>query len=109
MATASLTQEAVLAGDVPGDAVPVLPLPVPCQVTRTGLNPRRPHPAEAARAAGVPALLAKHAGTPTGPRAGTPGGVGAAREPERLFAGGDVAETGIPGIGTLRNTVRCAG
>ncbi|OKJ13876.1 fumarylacetoacetate hydrolase family protein [Kitasatospora sp. CB01950] len=37
---------------------------------------------------------------------GTPGGVGAAREPQRFLADGDVLETSISGIGTLRNTVR---
>lgn len=37
---------------------------------------------------------------------GTPGGVGVAREPQRFLADGDVVETEIPGIGTLRNTVR---
>ncbi|WP_432102187.1 fumarylacetoacetate hydrolase family protein [Streptomyces sp. bgisy091] len=37
---------------------------------------------------------------------GTPGGVGTAREPRRFLADGDVVETGIHGIGTLRNTVR---
>lgn len=37
---------------------------------------------------------------------GTPGGIGAAREPKRFLADGDVVETEIPGIGTLRNTVR---
>ncbi|MGW4647249.1 fumarylacetoacetate hydrolase family protein [Kitasatospora sp. NPDC004289] len=37
---------------------------------------------------------------------GTPGGIGAAREPRRFLADGDVLETEVPGIGTLRNTVR---
>ncbi|WP_042396710.1 fumarylacetoacetate hydrolase family protein [Streptacidiphilus carbonis] len=37
---------------------------------------------------------------------GTPGGVGVARDPQRFLADGDVVETEIPGIGTLRNTVR---
>ncbi|WP_344047794.1 fumarylacetoacetate hydrolase family protein [Nocardioides panacihumi] len=37
---------------------------------------------------------------------GTPGGVGVAREPQRFLADGDVLETAIDGIGTLRNTVR---
>ena len=37
---------------------------------------------------------------------GTPGGVGAARDPQRFLADGDVVETSITGIGTLRNTVR---
>ncbi|MEU1180138.1 fumarylacetoacetate hydrolase family protein [Streptomyces sp. NPDC005820] len=37
---------------------------------------------------------------------GTPGGVGVARDPKRFLADGDVVETEIPGIGTLRNTVR---
>ncbi|MFD8480298.1 fumarylacetoacetate hydrolase family protein [Kitasatospora sp. NPDC059673] len=37
---------------------------------------------------------------------GTPGGVGAARDPQRFLADGDVLETSISGIGTLRNTVR---
>jgi acylpyruvate hydrolase len=37
---------------------------------------------------------------------GTPGGVGVARDPQRFLADGDVVETGITGIGTLRNTVR---
>ncbi|MEW9515459.1 fumarylacetoacetate hydrolase family protein [Streptomyces tubercidicus] len=37
---------------------------------------------------------------------GTPGGVGVAREPKRFLADGDVVETEISGIGTLRNTVR---
>ncbi|MGW1617565.1 fumarylacetoacetate hydrolase family protein [Streptomyces sp. NPDC002172] len=40
---------------------------------------------------------------------GTPGGVGVAREPQRFLADGDVVETEIPGIGTLRNTVRFTG
>jgi acylpyruvate hydrolase len=37
---------------------------------------------------------------------GTPGGVGVARDPQRFLADGDVLETEICGIGTLRNTVR---
>ncbi|MGW4380607.1 fumarylacetoacetate hydrolase family protein [Kitasatospora sp. NPDC004531] len=37
---------------------------------------------------------------------GTPGGVGAAREPQRFLADGDLLETSISGIGTLRNRVR---
>lgn len=37
---------------------------------------------------------------------GTPGGVGMARTPPRFLADGDVLETEIDGIGTLRNTVR---
>ncbi|KDN87869.1 fumarylacetoacetate hydrolase family protein [Kitasatospora cheerisanensis] len=37
---------------------------------------------------------------------GTPGGVGAARDPQRFLADGDVLETSVSGIGTLRNTVR---
>jgi acylpyruvate hydrolase len=37
---------------------------------------------------------------------GTPGGVGVARDPQRFLADGDVVETEIPGIETLRNTVR---
>ncbi|AUG76265.1 Fumarylacetoacetate (Faa) hydrolase [Kitasatospora sp. MMS16-BH015] len=40
---------------------------------------------------------------------GTPGGVGVAREPKRFLAHGDVVETEIPGIGTLRTTVRFDG
>ena len=40
---------------------------------------------------------------------GTPGGVGAARDPKRFLADGDVVETEIAGIGTLRNTVRLTG
>jgi acylpyruvate hydrolase len=40
---------------------------------------------------------------------GTPGGVGAARDPQRFLTDGDVVETEIPGIGTLRNTVRFTG
>ncbi|MGW3949385.1 fumarylacetoacetate hydrolase family protein [Streptomyces sp. NPDC004752] len=40
---------------------------------------------------------------------GTPGGVGVAREPKRFLSDGDLVETEIPGIGTLRNTVRFAG
>ncbi|WP_055714632.1 fumarylacetoacetate hydrolase family protein [Streptomyces torulosus] len=40
---------------------------------------------------------------------GTPGGVGVAREPKRFLADGDVVETEISGIGTLRNTVRFTG
>ncbi|MGW9136429.1 fumarylacetoacetate hydrolase family protein [Streptomyces sp. NPDC055681] len=40
---------------------------------------------------------------------GTPGGVGVARTPQRFLADGDVVETEIRGIGTLRNTVRLAG
>lgn len=37
---------------------------------------------------------------------GTPGGIGAARDPQRFLADGDVLETGIEGIGLLRNTIR---
>ena len=37
---------------------------------------------------------------------GTPGGVGVAREPQRFLADGDVVETEVSGIGTLRNTIR---
>lgn len=37
---------------------------------------------------------------------GTPGGVGMTRTPPRYLADGDVLETEIDGIGTLRNTVR---
>ncbi|MEU0300450.1 fumarylacetoacetate hydrolase family protein [Streptomyces sp. NPDC006175] len=37
---------------------------------------------------------------------GTPGGIGAARKPQWFLADGDVVETEIPGIGTLRNTLR---
>lgn len=40
---------------------------------------------------------------------GTPGGVGVARDPQRFLADGDVVETEISGIGTLRNTVRLTG
>ena len=40
---------------------------------------------------------------------GTPGGVGVARDPQRFLADGDVVETEITGIGTLRNTVRFTG
>jgi len=36
---------------------------------------------------------------------GTPGGVGRARTPERYLAPGDVVETTIEGLGTLRNKV----
>jgi acylpyruvate hydrolase len=36
---------------------------------------------------------------------GTPGGVGHAREPARYLAAGDVVETSIDGIGSLRNRV----
>jgi acylpyruvate hydrolase len=36
---------------------------------------------------------------------GTPGGVGHARKPPRYLRAGDVVETSIDGIGTLRNTV----
>jgi len=37
---------------------------------------------------------------------GTPGGVGMARDPQRWLADGEVLETEVEGIGTLRNTVR---
>jgi acylpyruvate hydrolase len=37
---------------------------------------------------------------------GTPGGVGAARDPQRFLADGDVLETEVEGIGLLRNTIR---
>lgn len=37
---------------------------------------------------------------------GTPGGVGAAREPQRFLEDGSVVETEISGIGLLRNTIR---
>ena len=37
---------------------------------------------------------------------GTPGGVGAGRQPPRFLADGDVLETDIAGIGLLRNTIR---
>ncbi len=37
---------------------------------------------------------------------GTPGGVGTARTPARFLADGDVVETEVTGIGTLRNTIR---
>lgn len=37
---------------------------------------------------------------------GTPSGVGFAREPARFLSAGDVVESEIEGIGTLRNTVR---
>ena len=40
---------------------------------------------------------------------GTPGGVGVGQEPPRFLADGDVLETEIAGIGTLRNTVRFTG
>ncbi|MEU6539949.1 fumarylacetoacetate hydrolase family protein [Streptomyces sp. NPDC047000] len=40
---------------------------------------------------------------------GTPGGVGTAREPQWFLADGDVVETSVTGIGTLRNTVRLTG
>jgi len=36
---------------------------------------------------------------------GTPGGVGRARTPERYLTPGDVVETTIEGLGTLRNKV----
>lgn len=36
---------------------------------------------------------------------GTPGGVGHARKPPVYLKPGDVVETSIDGIGTLRNTV----
>lgn len=38
--------------------------------------------------------------------AGTPGGVGVAREPQRFLEDGDVVETEVSGIGRLRNTIR---
>jgi acylpyruvate hydrolase len=37
---------------------------------------------------------------------GTPGGIGAARDPARFLADGDVLETEIEGIGTCRNRIR---
>lgn len=37
---------------------------------------------------------------------GTPGGIGAAMDPPRFLADGDIVETRIDGIGTLRNRVR---
>lgn len=37
---------------------------------------------------------------------GTPGGVGAARDPQWFLADGDVVETEIAGLGTLRNRIR---
>ena len=37
---------------------------------------------------------------------GTPAGVGAARDPQRFLADGDVVETEIESIGLLRNTIR---
>lgn len=40
---------------------------------------------------------------------GTPGGVGAGRDPQVFLADGDVLETEIEGIGTLRNTIRFEG
>ena len=36
---------------------------------------------------------------------GTPGGVGEARSPQRFLRGGDVVETSIGGVGTMRNRV----
>lgn len=39
---------------------------------------------------------------------GTPGGVGMARTPPRYLANGDVLETEVAGIGTLRNVCRSA-
>ena len=39
---------------------------------------------------------------------GTPGGVGAAREPQQFLSDGSVVETEISGIGLLRNTIRFA-
>jgi 2-keto-4-pentenoate hydratase/2-oxohepta-3-ene-1,7-dioic acid hydratase in catechol pathway len=39
---------------------------------------------------------------------GTPGGVGQSRTPPRWLQEGDVVETSVDGIGTLRNTVRTA-
>ena len=36
---------------------------------------------------------------------GTPGGVGEARTPQRFLRAGDVLETEIEGIGTMRNPV----
>src|SRR5262249_40726803 len=40
---------------------------------------------------------------------GTPGGVGSARDPQWFLADGDLLETEITGIGTLRNTIRIDG
>jgi 2-keto-4-pentenoate hydratase/2-oxohepta-3-ene-1,7-dioic acid hydratase in catechol pathway len=37
---------------------------------------------------------------------GTPGGVGAARNPPEFMKVGDVAEVEITGVGVLRNTVK---
>lgn len=37
---------------------------------------------------------------------GTPGGVGAGRTPPQFLRDGDVVETEVPGIGTLRNAIR---
>ena len=37
---------------------------------------------------------------------GTPGGVGEARSPQRFLVDGDVIETTVSGVGTMRNTVR---
>jgi 2-keto-4-pentenoate hydratase/2-oxohepta-3-ene-1,7-dioic acid hydratase in catechol pathway len=39
---------------------------------------------------------------------GTPGGVGQSRNPPRWLQPGDVVETSVEGIGTLRNPVRAA-
>jgi acylpyruvate hydrolase len=39
---------------------------------------------------------------------GTPGGVGQSRTPPRWLQDGDVVETSVDGIGTLRNPVRTA-
>jgi acylpyruvate hydrolase len=36
---------------------------------------------------------------------GTPGGVGEARHPQRFLREGDVVETSIDGVGTMRNLV----
>ena len=39
---------------------------------------------------------------------GTPAGVGIARQPPRFLAPGDVLESWIEGIGTIRNTCRAS-
>ena len=39
---------------------------------------------------------------------GTPGGVGAARKPQRFLADGDTVVTRISGVGVCRNTCRRA-
>lgn len=93
----------------PDDADPATGLEISCRVNGEVMQ----HASTKTLVFDAPALLA-YVSTFTVLRpgdivlTGTPGGVGVARDPQLFLGDGDVVETEIAGIGTLRNTIRWA-